>query len=115
MERLQVVILVYVDDLVIVGSEEDGVKRVKDKLGSLFKLVNLGEMSYHLGVLFECQENLLSLHQAAYCRRVLERPGMVKAKSAPIAILDNIENLFVGVVRSEVGKTVLRHSHTGSF
>lgn len=46
METSQIFVLVYVDDLVIQGTKEDGVKWVKDKLSSLFKVTNLGEICY---------------------------------------------------------------------
>lgn len=114
MERFQVVILVYVVDLVVLGSIKDGVKLVKDKLGSLLKLTDLREMCYYLGVAFEEQGNIMGFHRAAYCRRVLEHFWVERAKSTPTPEVDNTDKLFKAAVTREVGKTAVRYSHTGS-
>lgn len=42
LEKSQVISLVYVDDLVILGSKQDGVRWVKDELRSLFDVIDLG-------------------------------------------------------------------------
>lgn len=101
MERFQVVILVYVDGLLLPGSKEDGVKWVKNKLGSLFKLMALGEVSYHLGVMLERQGNVIGPHQTAYRGRVLELFEMETAKSARTPMVDRFKNLFKGALTSE--------------
>lgn len=64
--KFQVVILVYIDDLVILGSTEDGVKWVNNKLRPLFKLTDLGEIKHYLGVSLEREGNVMILHQAGY-------------------------------------------------
>lgn len=79
MERSQVVILVYDDDLVIIGFKENGVICVKDNLRSLFELNDLAEISYILRAAFERQGSVMSLHQAAYRRRVLDPFGVESA------------------------------------
>ncbi|KAL0723031.1 hypothetical protein Bca4012_037630 [Brassica carinata] len=44
-----IVILVHVDDLIITGSDEAGVKATKEFLKSVFDFKDLGEMKYFLG------------------------------------------------------------------
>lgn len=46
MEKCQVVVLVYVADLVIPSSTEDEVNRVKGKPRSLFNLIELAEIDH---------------------------------------------------------------------
>lgn len=66
MMKYLVIILVYVESLVILGSREEGMKCVKDKQRSMFKLTDLRENVYYLGVSFERTGSLMSLHQTAY-------------------------------------------------
>lgn len=72
---------------------------------SLFKLTDLGEISYYLGVPFEWHGKVMSVHQAAYCGRLLERFGMEKEKSKPTSIVDNIENRLEERTTSEAGQS----------
>lgn len=106
-EKFQVVVLDYAEDLVVLGFTEVGVKWVKDKLRFLFKVMNLQEISYFLGVTFERTGNVISLHHIAYCRRVLKCFGLGKGKSTPTQMVHYIANLFEGAVTSEAGQTAL--------
>lgn len=45
-----VVILVYVDDLLIIGDNESMIKEAKQVLHQQFKLKDLGELKYFLGI-----------------------------------------------------------------
>ena len=45
-----VVILVYVDDLLIIGDNESTIKEAKQVLHQQFKLKDLGELKYFLGI-----------------------------------------------------------------
>jgi len=45
-----IVILVYVDDIIITGSDKDGIKATKNFLKSMFEIKDLGEMKYFLGI-----------------------------------------------------------------
>lgn len=53
---------------------------------------------------FKQTENVMSLHQAAYCKRIVENFGILKAKSTPSSIGDNIDILFERVVISKAGQ-----------
>jgi hypothetical protein len=45
-----IVVLVYVDDLIIIGSDKEGVQGIKEHLKSVFDIKDLGEMKYFLGI-----------------------------------------------------------------
>lgn len=64
-EKFQIAILVYDNDLVILGFTEDGVKWVKEKLRYLLNLTDPGKMSYYLGTSFNRKGNLMFLQQYA--------------------------------------------------
>lgn len=98
------IILVYLDDLVILGSIMSDLVWVKEKPCSSFKLTDLNELSYYLGVSFERKGNKLFLHQSAYRERVLERFGMISDKPKQTPMVDSIENLFTQTESCETEK-----------
>lgn len=51
--KFDVVILVYVDALMILSADIDGLGCMNNMLKSLLKLMNLVELKYYLSVLFE--------------------------------------------------------------
>lgn len=97
------------------GSTKVGVNWVEDKLKPFFNVTDLGEIIHYLWASFERKRNVMISHHTGYCRRVFERFGMKKAKSAPTPVVDSINNLFEGAVTSEEGKTAVRDSRTESF
>ena len=45
-----IVIVIYVDDLIITGSNKDEIADVKKVLGAEFDMKDLGELKYFLGI-----------------------------------------------------------------
>ena len=45
-----IVIVIYVDDLIIIGSNKDEIVDVKKGLGAEFDMKDLGELMYFLGI-----------------------------------------------------------------
>ena len=45
-----IVLLVYVDDIIITGSDKEGMQATKEFLKSVFDIKDLGEMNYFLGI-----------------------------------------------------------------
>ena len=43
-------LIVYVDDIVISGNDQDGIQRVKQHLFSHFQTKDLGKLKYFMGV-----------------------------------------------------------------
>lgn len=80
LEKVVVVVLVYVFDMIILGFTEDGVKSETDRLGFFFKLLNLEEICSYDGVTFEREENKLSLLQTAWSRSLFDRFRIKKVK-----------------------------------
>jgi hypothetical protein len=46
----QLVVSVYVDDLVVTGSSIDGIKQFKIEMANAFKMSDLGLLHYYLGI-----------------------------------------------------------------
>lgn len=78
--NLAVFILVYVDDIIITGSNEKGIFAVIDKLKTNFSMKDLGPLNYFLGIEASRNSNGLHLRQSKYISDLLDRAKMVGAK-----------------------------------
>lgn len=98
-EKGKIVFLVlYVDDILIVGNDETKMTQIQEKLEEEFELVDLGEPKNYLGFNIERdrQNNILKLGQQSYCETLLRRFGMDECKpvSTPMqtrSVLKKIE------------------------
>ena len=78
-----VVIVVYVDDVIIIGDSEDEIGKVKDLLKAEFDIKDLGELMYFLGIEVIRTRDGIWLMQRKYVLDMLEKFGMTGCK--PIA------------------------------
>jgi histone deacetylase 1/2 len=46
----RIYVLIFVDDLIITGSSEDKVNKLKIDLSNAFNMKDLGKISYYLGI-----------------------------------------------------------------
>src|SRR5664279_2371256 len=67
---------VYVDDLVITGAEVLEIEKFKSQMKDLFKMSDLGLLSYYLGIEVHQMPGYTTLCQEAYARKILEEHGM---------------------------------------
>jgi hypothetical protein len=67
---------VYVDDLIITGTNEDDIQKFKDEMHNLFKMSDLGQLSYYLGIEVKQEKGEITLCQQAYAAKILEKAGM---------------------------------------
>ena len=81
-------IALYVDDLLIAGKNPDVIKRFKKAIQERFKMKDLGELRWMLGmeVIRNRRKRTIEINQTAYMQSVLERFGMenCKAVSTPM-------------------------------
>lgn len=68
---------VYVDDLVIVGGNEDTITDFKRQMMEEFKISDLGSLSFYLGIEVHQESGVITLNQAAYASRIVEKAGLV--------------------------------------
>src|SRR3954468_359132 len=78
MDRLLVGI--YVDDLLITGAEEEVIAKFKLQMKELFKMDDLGLLSYYLGTEVQQKPEGITLCQKAYAKKVLENCSMEDCK-----------------------------------
>lgn len=67
---------VYVDDLIITGTDQASITEFKKQMQELFKMSDLGLLSYYLGIKVTQSRDLITLCQKSYAEKILEAAGM---------------------------------------
>jgi len=84
-----IILLLYVDDMLVAGSDIDEIKNLKTQLSKEFDMKDLGPTKKTLGMQItrDNQKGVLQLSQAEYINRVLQRFNMGDAKpvNTPLA------------------------------
>ncbi|XP_024046566.1 uncharacterized mitochondrial protein AtMg00810-like [Citrus sinensis] len=78
-----IVVLIYVDDILITGSNSHLVEKVIHQLGAEFALKDLGEFNYFLGLEVTSTVDGLHLSQTKYIGDLLKKAQMVNCKGCP--------------------------------
>ncbi|XP_020965910.1 uncharacterized protein LOC107610446 [Arachis ipaensis] len=75
-------ILIYVDDIIIIGSSQSKINSVISQLDSQFFLNHMGALHYFLGIqVTRSAEGCIFLNQGKYVQDVLVKVGMADCKS----------------------------------
>ena len=67
---------IYVDDLLITGADEAVIAKFKLQIKEIFKMDDLGLLSYYLGIEVQQKPEGITLCQEAYAKKILESCGM---------------------------------------
>ena len=81
-EGSRIIICLYVDDLLITGSNEECIESCKAELMKEFEMNNLGMLSYFLGIEFTQTTFGVVMHQTKYTRDLLKKFSMEQGNSA---------------------------------
>lgn len=73
-------VLVYVDDIIVIGSSPSAIHSFTDSLKEKFHLRDLGQLSYFLGIEAQRYNEGLHLRQAKYISDLLDSTKMIDAK-----------------------------------
>ncbi|KAM2063841.1 hypothetical protein PS1_027402 [Malus domestica] len=84
------VLLVYVDDVILVGNSLDDIMRTKSFLSSHFKLKDMGQLKYFLGLEVARSKHGIALSQRKYALEILEDTGFLGAKPSRFPVDQNI-------------------------
>jgi hypothetical protein len=86
--KTRVVVGVYVDDLIITGASLEDVIAFKEEMCWLFRMSDLGLLSYYLGIEVKQGRSAITLGQAAYAKKLLEKAGLASYKpcSTPMEV-----------------------------
>ncbi|WZY94094.1 hypothetical protein YC2023_066423 [Brassica napus] len=93
-----IVILVYVDDLIITGSDKAGIKATKEFLRSVFDIKDLGEMKYFLGIEICRSKEGLFMSQRKYAMDMLKEADVLGGKIAKTPLEEGYKVLREGEV-----------------
>lgn len=85
------IVVVYVDDILIMGNNEKMVYKTKVVLKSAFEMKDLGSWRYFLGMEVIMTSQGLFLNQKKYTQELLEETGMSKANLAKTPMERNLE------------------------
>ena len=91
-DGMQVILLLYVDDLFLTGDEEL-IADSKRKLAAEFEMKDLGPMHYFLGLEVWQNSDEIILSQGKYAMEILKRFGMMDCKSMSTLMMTNLKLL----------------------
>ncbi|GJV08819.1 retrotransposon protein, putative, ty1-copia subclass [Tanacetum coccineum] len=116
-----VFLILYVDDILIMGNNIPRLKEVKDYLGKCFSMKDLGEAAYILGIKIyrDRSKRLIGLSQSAYIDKILKKFNMHNSKKGylPMEVKHELSNEMCASTPEEVAymKKVPYASAVGSI
>jgi hypothetical protein len=75
-EGNQLVIGVYVDDIMITGARDEDIKKFKSEMAQVFNMSDLGLLHYYLGIEVKQGAASIALSQSTYALKIVERFGL---------------------------------------
>ncbi|KAG6492870.1 hypothetical protein ZIOFF_047838 [Zingiber officinale] len=87
-QGLMVIVLLYVDDIILTGSNYAEVTRLQEELSLRFDMKKLGELSNFLGLQIENLDKGIYVSQFNYAKRLIEKFGLIdgKKRSTPLDV-----------------------------
>ncbi|XP_019248477.1 PREDICTED: uncharacterized protein LOC109227736 [Nicotiana attenuata] len=86
-----VVILVYVDDMLVTGSNLQLIEATKNSLHQTFKIKDLGELKYFLGMEFSRSRRGILINQRKYALEIISYLGLTGAKPTWTSLEANVK------------------------
>ncbi|XP_075102891.1 uncharacterized protein LOC142177593 [Nicotiana tabacum] len=90
-----IIVLVYVDDMAIIGDNLKLIVETKTILQQTFKMKDLGDMKYFLGIEFTRSKKGVLMHQRKYVLELISEVGLSAAKPAITPLDTNIKLTIV--------------------
>ncbi|KAJ9693611.1 hypothetical protein PVL29_009531 [Vitis rotundifolia] len=84
-------LVVYVDDIVITGSDQEGIQRLKQHLFNHFQIKDLGKLKYFLGLEIAQSSSGVVMSQRKYALDILEETGMLEYKPVDTPMDPNVK------------------------
>jgi hypothetical protein len=86
-----VVLLVYVDDIVVTGSDLEAISTIETMLHSTFHMKDLGQLTYFLGLEVHHQPHGLFLYQHKYSQELVQLAGLTNTTSVDTPMELNVK------------------------
>lgn len=77
---------VYVDDLLVTGSNTVQIKEFKEQMAKSFDMSDMGKLTYYLGIEVEQGNGYIQLKQTGYAKKILNKAGMLYYNSTKMPI-----------------------------
>ncbi|RVW69330.1 Retrovirus-related Pol polyprotein from transposon RE1 [Vitis vinifera] len=84
-------LVVYMDDIVITGSDQDGIQKLKQHLFTHFQTKDLGKLKYFLGIEIAQSSSGVVLSQRKYALDILKETGMLDCKPLDTPMDPNVK------------------------
>ena len=84
-------LVVYVDDIVITGSDQDDIQKLKQYLFTHFQTKDLGKLKYFLGIEIAQSSSSVVLSQRKYALDILEETGILDCKLVDTPMDPNVK------------------------
>ena len=114
------ILIVYVDDIVLTGDDDEEIDKLKNILEKEFEINDLGNLKYFLGMEIARSRTIIFVSQHKYVMNLLNETRMLEYKPADTPMdytckLGNLENsasIDKGRYQRLVGKLIyLSHTH----
>jgi hypothetical protein len=84
-------ILLYVDDIIIIGDDTAGIRDLQKFLSQHFEMKDLGTLSYFLGLEVTSSSDGYYLSQAKYASDLLSKAGLTESKTVSTSLELNVK------------------------
>ena len=85
-----ILLLLYVDDMIIIGDDLSGIQELKDFFSQQFEMKDLGHLSYFLGLEITHSTNGFYITQAMYAPELLSQAGLTDSKTVDTPVKFNV-------------------------
>ncbi|KAJ0587053.1 putative RNA-directed DNA polymerase [Helianthus annuus] len=82
---------VYVDDLIVTGSNLKLIMEFKRGMAKNFEMSDLGKLTYYLGIEVSQSKDGIKIKQEAYAKKILTEAGMINCNPTSVPIDPNVE------------------------
>ena len=89
--RQCIYLIVYVDDIVITGNDQNGIKRRKQHLFNHFQIKDLGKLKYFLRIEIVQSKSDVVMNQRKYALEILEETSMLDCKPVDTLMDPNVK------------------------
>ena len=84
-------LIVYVNDIVITSSDQDGIRKLKQHLFNHFQTKDLGKLKYFLGIKIAQSNFGVIMSQRKYVLDILEDTGLLDCKLVDTLMDSNVK------------------------
>ncbi|CAH2088665.1 unnamed protein product [Euphydryas editha] len=94
-------VIQYVDDILMISSDESTVESLKEQMAKTFKIKDLGLASYYVGIRILQNKDFISLDQCEYLKSILQLFNMSDCKGVTIPLEPNFNSSYLSRESSE--------------